>query len=129
MLGNSWLTTSLLAAVERELHSEYTRAAYAYEDLARGLPGVITPENVATLGPVYLGFEPRAVHGGAFALQDGLVTHPVYGTFVDAVFPKLPIEGSPLTAALQSTQGVGASLDFEGQGNHRGLRVRAHLGK
>ncbi len=129
-LGSSWLAKSLLALSEKEIHRANAISVRAYEELVFGLPGTIkTTEDARRLGLVYLGYEPINAHGGAFSMEDGYVIHPLYGSMVAPNQPMVPVQESKLTKAVQATQKVGGSLDFEGEGNHRGLRFRFSLSR
>lgn len=129
-LGDSWLATSLLAMTDHFIQMEHARSARAYEELVLGLPGRIQDaEDVKNLGLVYLGLEPRSPHGGAFSMVDGWANHTVYGSVLAPRLSELPIKDSDLTRAIRNTARLGGSLDFEGEGNHKGLRVRFELSR
>jgi hypothetical protein len=129
-LGDAWLTKSLLAMAELGIHQGHYVSERSYEELVFGLPGAIkTAADARRLGVVYLGYEPRSAHGGDFSMVDGYVSHPLYGTLIEPKLPAVPVENSDLTKAVQTIQKIGGSLDFEGEGNHRGLRFRFALSR
>ncbi len=120
----SWLSRTILGLLERGTVAS-TRSAYrAYEVLALGLRDTL-PKDPAALerrAIAYLGFSPGVAHGGHFELKDGAVHHSLYGTEHAPAFPKLPIDGSPVTAFVAALDELRLTLSFEGEGTHRGLR-------
>lgn len=127
-LGDSWIATSALAMTDHFIQMEHARSARAYEELVYGLPGRIqSDEDLKRLGIVYLGLEPRSPHGGVFSVLDGWANHTVYGSILAPRLSELPIKDSDLTRAIRKTSRLEGALDFEGEGNHKGLRVRFEL--
>ncbi len=129
-LGVGWLSRALLIMAEDAIGAEYAISERAYEELVFGLPGAITTaEDARRLGVAYLGYEPHNAHGGTFSMVDGYVRHPLYGTLAEPKMQLVPVAGSKLTKAVQNIKKIGGSLDFEGEGNHRGLRFRFSLSR
>lgn len=127
-LANSWLATTVLAMAETVIQREHARSARAHQELVQGLPGLTTSaQETQRLALIYLGLVPQSPHGGTFAYTNGWVSHSLYGSVLVPQLPGMPIEDSDLTRAIRATQSVGGQLDFEGEGNHRGLRVRVQL--
>ena len=120
-----WLATTLLGMAESVLISRHTDITHDYELLWRGFGSrTLSPDDVRRLGVAYLGREPRSPHGGTFSIVDGFPTHSIYGDSVRPVMPDVPIADSPISQTLLRLGQLSMSVEFEGEGDHRGLHSR-----
>jgi hypothetical protein len=124
--GKSWLNHTLLGMLERGITNSHHAAALAYEALSVGRGGLPKdPEAQAELGLDWLGQVPVSAHGGDFSMNArGVVEHTIYGSMLAPSRPKLPVEGSRVTAFANALSGLEMSLSFFGEGATRGLRSR-----
>jgi len=122
-LKNNYLKTALLALVESDAPRSQQKVQAAYEDLARSVPG-LNPLNTRTKGLALLGFEPFHFHGGELSLTPYGAMHSIYGSASHVRWPAVPVEDSPVTKLIQSLESLEMSLEFEGEGDHQGIRAR-----
>jgi hypothetical protein len=124
--ATSWLGRAVLGLFEGEARRALEDARLDVEVLARGRGGLPTdPAAFRATALAGLGYEPRAVQGGAFTLTpEGLVGHERYGSPLAPVFPEVPVAAAPLTKVVTSLRQLGMNVAFEGEGAARGLRVQ-----
>jgi hypothetical protein len=101
-------------------------ASVGFEALARGLGSLPSDaEQRSRLSLAYLGAEPACLHGGVFSIDPfQVVRHRRYGSLFEPTLPEVPVAGSPVTEAVGSLRELTTQVSFEGEGNHRGLRVQ-----
>jgi hypothetical protein len=87
------------------------------------------PEVLREASLAFLGLEPAHFHGGTYDHGKFGASHSIYGSPQRIVWPKVPVNGSPLTDLVTSLRALGLSLEFEGEGNHEGIRARVKVAR
>jgi hypothetical protein len=120
----SWLLRTALGSLELDARRGFTRSLGYWEILARGLGHA--PTDAEALA--HMGRSLAKPHGQPLtAGQDGDATHAIYGSLVKAMWPALPVAGSPVTAAVEAMRALRMDLSFEGEGEDRGIHARVEV--
>jgi hypothetical protein len=126
----SWMNQALLGLVEWGALRNHQAAARQRQVLRQGLGAAwsqATDQRAVALR--WMGRDPEVFQGGTWSLRNGIPHHSLYGDPGALALPRLPVEGTPISRALRRLQGAGLHLATEGQGDHRGLRVKVTLQK
>jgi|GEM_PF-1151303 len=118
------LALSIMGFLEHAARVQHGRAQRDLDVLVRGLGTLPQGDVLRQAGLGYLGFEPRSVHGGDFAMADGWLTHSLYGNVLAPRTLAIPVKGSPATRLIQGLKELEMSLGFEGEKESRGLHVK-----
>jgi hypothetical protein len=121
-----YLNRTLLGLLEHAASRSHYGAMMAYESLAIGLAGPNPKAEVSTaLALGFLGRAPISVHGGAYSLDArGRVQHSRYGPHTAPAILSIPVDGSALTAAIETIDALRMSVGFEGTARDRSLVTR-----
>jgi hypothetical protein len=128
---NEFLKLAFLSVLELESRRSAWQSLFLHEDLMRGQPQLKGADaevlREASLG--FLGLAPAHFHGGTYDFGKFGASHSVYGSPQRIIWPKVPVQGSPLTDLVTSLKALELSLEFEGEGNHEGIRARVKVGR
>jgi hypothetical protein len=120
---NGGLSLSTLGMLERPARIQSQRALRDLEVLYLGLGALPQGDALRQTALGYLGFEPSSVHGGAFTVANGWVTHSLYGSSLAPRALDIPVEGSPVTRLIQGLETLEMALGVQGEKESRGLHV------
>jgi hypothetical protein len=120
----SWLLKTGLGMLEQDARWGFDASLSYWEIMARGLGRA--PTDAEALA--HLGRTLARPHGQPLAADaDGKPTHPIYGSHMAPAWPKLPVAGSPVTAAVEALRLLRMDMSFEGQGEDRGIHARVEI--
>ena len=121
---DSDLRNIAMAVSEQLTYAACINGLTAHEVIARGLGVDPDPKAQRKRAIRYLGYEPTCAHGGEIKLNaQGLSEYPLYGTLFDLHPAAQPDPSSEVLQALGGLKNIGAHLQIEGEGEHRGLRA------
>ena len=123
---DGWLTRVLQGLAEHVGVDTSDDLVADAEVLRRGLVlgKDIDPTQFRALGVAHVGAEPQSMHGGTFRMHDGFLTHSIYGDPVRPSLPAVPVGGSGLSELLSNLERARFALEFDGEGEHRGLHTQ-----
>lgn len=128
---NEFLKLAFLSVLELESRRSAWSSLFLHEDLMRGQPQLkgADPEVLREASLAFLGLAPAHFHGGTYDHGKFGASHSIYGSPQRIVWPKVPVNGSPLTELVTSLRALELSLEFEGEGNHEGIRARVKVAR